>query len=236
METLYDTIAAFDDNMNIIKYYKISNDKEFEALPNGAFVCYDGFSYYIADADGNKVADIPHEADIEYNSKWFISDDGVRDNKYNLIYDFTADKREVYEIYDESILFLETAIVNGNEVERYVLWTSTNTEIVVGTVEEYNQGLMLIEDYGFVVFTGQPSSGSTATATIYSTKGETLKTVNYVKDFTAYEFDIRGRGCYELVFDLAVYNETEDENGNVSAYTEYPTEYIYIYTSVEYAK
>ena len=237
VEPLRDTIVVFDDDMNVIKHIKlVDGDKEYTVLKNGAIVCYDEFSSYLVDANGNKVAGVPHGTIFNCNLKWFVSETDIRDTTYNVIYDFASAGREIFEVYDETILFVEDYTDGeGTTYERLVLWKGVGSEIVLGKLTDYNNNRIWIEDFGFVSFTEDDAEGL-CDATIYSLNGEIIKSVQRIDEKYLYTTYIRDKKCYEIVLYREVFSEYTDENGDFHSKTDYPIEHIYIYTSVEHAK
>ncbi len=226
LQALKNTIVAFNDNLEVIKYYKYpAIDSEFTTLQNGAIVYSDDYTRYLVDAEGKKIADLPLSYTEQINNKWFIDNGCIYNEKYELLYDFVAQGRELHEICDDAILLWGEVTIEDTPTTCLIAWMGVNSEKVLFTEDDYYMGNAdLIDDY---VITQKTQENGHITLELLKLDGTSIKKWENVNDWNHNEVSGHG-GTTNLSLEVEIVEEIYEEDVFVGS--EYTDEIFVIYT------
>lgn len=190
-------LLALDKDMKPLYFIELPSlgNYEFRVHPTGAIIFENAYESYISDTMGNKIANLP--ADANYNNNWFITAEGIFDNKMTLVYDYAAANRTIYRLFGDSIIFREVKEIEGGSTEtHYILWNGTGDGTLIAKDSE-------IYDFTFrdTFFYTEIYNEETFyyTVTFYASNGTLLASIDNVDDF--YSLSI-GSGYQTFEFDI----------------------------------
>ncbi len=228
IQRLEKTIVAFDDNLEAIKYYKYpAVTGNFETLQNGAIVYHDLYTSYIVDAEGNKIANLPLSDTEQINNKWFIDNGCVYNEKYELLYNFASQGRELYTVCDNVILLWDEVTIEDTPTTCLIAWMGVNSERVLCTKSELDLGYTrLVGDY--VISQKTQENGYDSLELLKLDDGTSVKKWENVNNW--YYDEPSGHGNAPLSLSLEVTTVEEIYEDELLVGTEYTTEIFVIYT------
>lgn len=175
-------ILGLNDNLEIVKYFEEDQLGSYHTFSNGAKYYSNGYTRYLVDNAGEKVAEIPN--DIRYNDKFFYDEFAIYDTSLNVLYEYRKAGREVRTVYSESFLFTADETNEETlETTNFVLWTGKDSEKIIGNDVDYNTGkLDFINDAGYYIreYDEEKDNYSYSFYNSNGALGTTVKDVEYI--------------------------------------------------------
>ena len=225
LQKLENTIVALDESFKAVMYYKYPGIKsEFTTLKNGAIVCDDGFTRYLVDAEGKKIADLPYSNTEIVNNKWFVDNGCVYNEKHELIYDFAAQGRVLHEVCDNAILLWGEVKIDEVDTTCLISWTGLNSEKVLFTEEDHDMGNAVFAD-GYVITIALQENGY-KTIEVVDVEGNSVEKWENVSFWSYYPRP--GHADNNLEFNLTLAEEYYEEGVLMS--TNYTRVFFALYT------